>query len=613
MTDVVSMEAYAGQLSEAAAKATAVAAIQHQVAHGDEQTDVLTESGLVPSLAKQAVLSQKKVAAALEDVAVQMAGAMVYATIAQGLAASVNGGYFSVPSEQSTQYINLYRNSNGTALLIKTYPSVQALDAIGKMLSQVVTTAVEQELLFIADGDQEARMVELTDKRFSTPAFDIRGDSNATVIGDGEGAVTLYSDDRRTIVGPLEIQATDLPGLFSVDGEGALLMPSLLEQAGEASEQPLSPFASGLMFAPTIATAEIYDTPVYVRNMIPERTRADEVLANVASTTTDAIESGECLKLSAARFGAAAVLKLRERSVDSTSRIMPLKLVNVPVQNPVVPVKILIIGDSIANRQGGQFLRQFLELLGFAPTFIGTLPGSAKSNTANDTSGELGEAREGWETGDFTNAITDRVIVVQPGEEAAYQSMSKPDKWPRNPFLRAAVESDSADIVRNGYVFDPAFYQARFALPTPDVVINALGTNDVRDRAAGSIYDVVLANDTLMHNQIRSAWPNAKIIRTFPGTAYESFRNEQWLRKYLPMLRAIQQSAADRGDSKLVIAPLWAMTDPEGGYAYPAGQTGLDGFRDINWSDAIHPIGAARINLYKAFAPYVAAAALNLI
>ena len=57
MTDISALEAYAGQLSEAAARANAASGKQHVYVHGDDQTDVATESGPVPSLAKQARLS----------------------------------------------------------------------------------------------------------------------------------------------------------------------------------------------------------------------------------------------------------------------------------------------------------------------------------------------------------------------------------------------------------------------------------------------------------------------------------------------------------------------------------------------------------------------------
>ncbi|WP_448144622.1 hypothetical protein [Pseudomonas silesiensis] len=65
MTDISALEAYAGQLSEAAALVTASAQTQWEIINGDTQTDVLTESGLVPSLAKQAVLTEAKVTASL--------------------------------------------------------------------------------------------------------------------------------------------------------------------------------------------------------------------------------------------------------------------------------------------------------------------------------------------------------------------------------------------------------------------------------------------------------------------------------------------------------------------------------------------------------------------
>ena len=292
---------------------------------------------------------------------------------------------------------------------------------------------------------------------------------------------------------------------------------------------------------------------------------------------------------------------------------MNLQLKNVPVQQVPLNPKILIIGDSICNRQGGQLLKQILETLGFTPTFVGTLNGSANANNLNDASGELGEARESWETGDFTYAVTDRAVVVEPGGEGAYMALPKAEKVNRNPFLRAAVGSDSSAIVRNGYVFDPAFYRARFSLPTPDIVLNLLGTNDVRDRNEITIYDTVLANDTLMHNQIRAAWPLAKIIRSVPGTSLTAARNLLWTGRYAPMIKAMQQSAVNRADARFTLAPVWALANPEVGYSFTVGAVGVDGFSTSDWADPIHPIQASRQSLFEAVAPYIAAAAANII
>lgn len=62
MTDISALEAYAGQIAEAAAKSGAASEKQHEYIHGDAQTDVFTESGFVPTIAKQARLSAEATA-----------------------------------------------------------------------------------------------------------------------------------------------------------------------------------------------------------------------------------------------------------------------------------------------------------------------------------------------------------------------------------------------------------------------------------------------------------------------------------------------------------------------------------------------------------------------
>lgn len=146
MTDVSSLEAYAGQMSEAATKSTALAGIHHQVVHGDAQTDVLTESGPLASLAKQAVQAQSKVTASLAEVASQLAGAMTYGSTAKGLEGTNNGGYFSVPSSESDEYLILYENRAGLAWDTgKRYPSTEAVEAIAASGVQVAARVAETE------------------------------------------------------------------------------------------------------------------------------------------------------------------------------------------------------------------------------------------------------------------------------------------------------------------------------------------------------------------------------------------------------------------------------------------------------------------------------------
>ncbi|MNP26051.1 hypothetical protein D3C76_1188870 [compost metagenome] len=144
--------------------------------------------------------------------------------------------------------------------------------------------------------------------------------------------------------------------------------------------------------------------------------------------------------------------------------------------------------------------------------------------------------------------------------------------------------------------------------------MQALGTNDARDRTAESIYGHVYDNDLLIYKQISAAWPNAKIIRTLPGTATTTERNNLWTSHYVPMIRAIQAARTTFNNSKLRIAPLWAMTATDSGYFVTVGRPiGPDGFRAGSWDDSIHIYDATRRGYYKTLVPFILASLLNLI
>lgn len=543
---------------------------------------------------------------------VAMLEAELYATVEEGLSKTVTGQLFQAVSPESSEYLLIYLNQGGVAQLQRRYPTATAVESIQALVQATTSTGTESQFLEVMDGE-EAQVALLTEKRFETLGFSLISEDGTTQIGDSEGGSVLYADDERVIVGGLEMQPTSQAGMFVVDEEGQVIRDLAAIEQVVLEEPAVSPFEGGLLFAPVIATAENQDTIIYPQNLLTRREQESEVVATITSSSTAAAVSGRALPISASRFGPQAVLSLRRIDNVSDRRFMPLTLKNVPIQTQLVPVKVLFIGDSIGNRQGGYLLKQYLLALGIDATFIGTARGSADANSAGATTGELGECREGWETGDYTNAITDRALILPPGEEQAYMSMSKLNQRDRNPFARAATAQDDASIVRNGYVFDCAFYQSRFNLQTPDIVLQALGTNNVRDRSAAEIYGITLSDDIIINNQIRKAWPAAKLIRFVPGTAINAQRNQLWTSHYTPLIRAIQQSALERADSKTIIAPLWAMANPEGAYALPTGTQAADGFLAGDWSDPIHPIGAARHALYQALAPFVAAAALNLI
>lgn len=430
-----------------------------------------------------------------------------------------------------------------------------------------------------------------------------------------DGGVLLYQDEERTIVGPMEMGHTDVPGVYVVDTEGgvhAVLAGDALPSDTPAAAGPLS---AGAFFSGTLVGAQGVLIGLHVPSLIAERLRGGEIVATLNSTTTPvAVSGGDGLSTTTDALGSAAQLVLRNRSnpAERLVRALSVKTVPVPAVAPT-PIRVLYIGDSIGNRQGLLFLQNILSGWGYLPEWIGTLNSSSASNNANDTAGPLGECREGWESGDYTLAVNDRALIVEPGQEAAYLAMSKVDKWPRNPFVRAATGADSAGDVRNGYVMDFAFYQSRFSLQPPDVVVWAMGTNDVRDRTESEVYGAVNGNDALFYRRIKAAWPAAKIIRMVPGTAMDPAREAAWTSKYIPMFRAILDAAA--GVAGLTVAPTWAMTNQDAAYSFAAAPDPTTGFTSLpaGWTDAVHPPGALRIGLYQALAPYVAAAGINLI
>lgn len=186
MTDISALEAYAGQLSEAAALANASAQTQREIVNGDEVTDVPTESGLVPTLAKQAVLAQAKVTAALEEVATQMAGAMTYRTTALGLAGTVSGGYFSVVATATEEYLILYRNDAGIAVEVKRYPAQAFVSAVSQLLNNIAPSAqfpsLDLDWPFVAE-----------DKN-GYPVLGVRGDGVAHAVLDAMPGLPTVSD-----------------------------------------------------------------------------------------------------------------------------------------------------------------------------------------------------------------------------------------------------------------------------------------------------------------------------------------------------------------------------------------------------------------------------------
>ncbi|WP_282364359.1 hypothetical protein [Pseudomonas sp. PS01297] len=211
MTDISALEAWAGQVAVAAEKSTAAAGKQHEYVNGSATTDVLTESGLVPSLAKQAVQGQEKVAAVLTEVASQLAGAATYDTTELGLLKTVDGSYFSTPSPASKGYLISWRNTAGVAVYQDTYPNAKAVEEIG-----IEEQSTEVSGLAFAVVDDAGRRTWLEAGKDGAPSA-----YAAEKIG-----ASLTEENAPVLVESITAKAV----AESVDEVGIEVMPALNEQ-----------------------------------------------------------------------------------------------------------------------------------------------------------------------------------------------------------------------------------------------------------------------------------------------------------------------------------------------------------------------------------------------
>lgn len=475
--------------------------------------------------------------------------------VAQGLASGKP--YFVVPSPVSDEYLVLYKNVGGMAVELDRLANWNAVKNISSIIRGFGSAAVETEIMKIVDLEG-GLFADLTNQRMSLPFVGLISGGQGMGLLDAEGNAAFYSDPTRTIAGPMEFRYTEYPSVVYVDAFDQVIWDPLETPQSSGGGEVTLPFEGGLLFQPKIAIGQNFEPTLYPASMLTHRNRIQNVVASLNSTTTGSARSADELPVTAS-YGVGAVLNLRPRNSPNDRRFMALNIIKVPQQS-ARPVKVLMIGDSIVNRQGAYLMDLYLRELGFIPTFIGLLAGIGADGVTSN--GPMTEGRSGWESGDFTFAVTDRALPIVPGEEAAFLALGKGARVTYNTFIRPATAGDNPSLVRNGYVFDCAFYQSRFPgfVETPDIVVNALGTNDFRDRTEATIYDTVYDtvydNDRIIHSQIRAAWPAAKIIRAVPGTSINDDRNSLWTRGYSRGIQAIQQCAKDLADPLLTIAPL---------------------------------------------------------
>lgn len=94
----------------------------NQILQGDEKTTVIIDGTEQPSVQKK-TLDQVTEQIQLVLSAAADIDAVKYPTIESGMAATSLGNHFSVVSEDSDEFLNLYKNADGIAEKVKTYPT----------------------------------------------------------------------------------------------------------------------------------------------------------------------------------------------------------------------------------------------------------------------------------------------------------------------------------------------------------------------------------------------------------------------------------------------------------------------------------------------------------
>ncbi|WP_025517508.1 SGNH/GDSL hydrolase family protein [Bordetella trematum] len=523
--------------------------------------------------------------------------------------AVADGMYFEIVSPDSDGFIDLYRNVAGVAVYVDTYPNKTALDAMAGLIGPSPAPSY-YELI----GEDRFVVGKIYQDGADFPGFGVNGfPRNEFFVRDRQGFGVMSVGERDSYFGPLHMRRSDGPEWRIIGEDRFVLLDALNPPSGGSRPAPAPsamPYLSQL-----ICGASGVPQSLYMRNMLAVRSDTNLVRGTLSANAAPfgrVITSDDEIRFDVSEFGPSATLTTRAQGSDGTTRTwLPLTMVNVPVPvpGPAPAPKILTIGDSISVGGLASILGRLLTDWGFAPAFMGTVSASIEPGGMSAVSGE---ARGGWEGGDFTYAVDDKALIVEAGAESAYLAMPNSERLNHNPFLRAATGSDSAAIVRNGYVFDPVFYASRFGLDAPDIVLIGWGTNDARDRPADEIYGFTVENDGLVYSQIRAAWPSAKIIRWCPGTVRHTVRDALWKTSYIPMLRALIAAART---ASVPVAPIWAMSTQEVGYTYSTDQSVDADLHAVTAEigDVLHPRGPARWQMARALAPYVAAAALNLI
>jgi len=258
MTDISALEAYAGTISEAAAKANAASQLQHAYINDSADKDVVTESGLVPTIAKQARLYLESIPDAVAELSAQMANGRIYDSFAAGRDATALNQYFWVtPAGSGLLRVAAFKKISATDQVFAfSYAEGTELDALyRKGVDEKVAFTFEDAYGFILAALTAAgtfnikaldfgggRLIEgieglevndsfgfniarlgVTESSLSGMNVKRSNASSDIEIGDDAGFVAARFGIKQSMVNGLVIEPTLLPGIEITDEYGFVL------------------------------------------------------------------------------------------------------------------------------------------------------------------------------------------------------------------------------------------------------------------------------------------------------------------------------------------------------------------------------------------------------
>ena len=367
-----------------------------------------------------------------------------------------------------------------------------------------------------------------------------------------------------------------MPGDYPLSGEGAypILPDTLFMQEGE-------------------------DYTLYCPNFLSKRdcqaVEEERVLVGFGSHNPDNLRSIARhgiydLVIDPDCCGPTATIDIRPVNRDRKRRRRNVVAVQkAPASLSGITSSVMILGNSLFNRQMGSQTRARLEARGMSVSYIGSLQGQSAAGVTG--AGEWGEAREGWRAAEYVNLQTTRA-VLPVGQEDDYQNVwSHATRLLYNPMVRAEVGSEAN--ARNGYIFDPDFYLNRWTVPKsePEVLLIDLFTNDV---TAGNEASVALVEESyrIILDQWRLTMPNTQIGIAVPPQPWSQSGDVRWVRAnrdmYLMLNRLVREYRLG-GDDRVWLVAAYAEITGEVGYEISGGSFDPDtGTKHSLITDTIH-------------------------